>query len=151
VIYGGDAELDRVEVLVGEVDAGQNAVQERGLLCRDAGAAIGETLAAGIGFGQFVFVIPGAVLDQVVYVGAIGPLGVAEDAERGGLQVAAGRGLMRQRVLADEIHLGRFVGPCCILHHTIQKVHQVLECVAEDRAKLHQHVDARPLQFGQRD
>jgi hypothetical protein len=103
-------ELDRVEVLVGELDAGQHAVQQRRLLHRAAGAAVGEALAAAVGLGQLVLVVPAAVLDQAVDVGAVGALGVAEHAQRRGLEVAAVFRHVGQRVLADEVLLERLVG-----------------------------------------
>ena len=46
---------------------------------RAAGAAIGEALAASIGLRQLVFVFPGAALDEIVDIGAIGAIRVAKD------------------------------------------------------------------------
>ena len=53
--------FERVEVLVGELDAGQHMAQHRVVALRRAADAIGEALAAQIGFGEFVLVVPGAV------------------------------------------------------------------------------------------
>ena len=87
----GDAEFDRVEVLIGEIDARETLSQQRGLLYRLARATIGEALAAGIGLGEFVLVVPAAVLDQMVDVRAVGALGVAEHAQRRRFEIAAVR------------------------------------------------------------
>ena len=56
IIDGGDAEFDRFEVLVGEIDVGEHVLQQLRLLHRRARAAVGEALAPRVGLGDFVFV-----------------------------------------------------------------------------------------------
>jgi hypothetical protein len=80
VVEGGDAELDRLEVLVGELDAREHALEQGLLAYGGAGAAVGETLSLGVKLAELALVLPGAAVDQKVDVGAVGPLGVAEDA-----------------------------------------------------------------------
>ena len=146
MVDGGDAEFDRVEILVGEIDAGQHALQQGRLLGRHARAPIGETLAAGIGLGKFVLVLPAAVFDQVVDVRAVGAFGVAEHAQCGRLHIAAGFGLMRQHMLAHEIHLDRLVGGGGHERGFGQKLDLQGQQVAEDPG---QRRDARRCAAGQ--
>ncbi len=122
----GDAQLDRVEVLVSDVDAGQEMRQHGFLPRRAAIGAVGERLAAYVGLGQFILVVPARLVDHVVDVGPIGPIGVGEDAqcrfldaaavlldvgERVGAHIVVGRGLLRrsgkQRRLCEQFRLQR--------------------------------------------
>ena len=78
VIHGGDAQLHRVEVLVGELNIGQGAFQQALVLHRFAADTVGKALALAIGFGEFVLVFPAAVFHQVIHIGAVSPIGVAK-------------------------------------------------------------------------
>ena len=78
VIDRGDAEFDGVEILISEIDGRQRVLEERSLLHRLAFETIGKTLAAGVGLCQFVFVVPTAVLDEMVDVRAVSAVGIAE-------------------------------------------------------------------------
>ena len=53
----------------------QHRIMPRGL----AGDAIGKALTLQISVREFILVVKGAAADQVVDVGAIGAVGVAED------------------------------------------------------------------------
>ena len=68
MIYGGDAQIDRVEVLIGELGVGQHALEQRALLHHLAVAPEGKALAARVGLRQFVFLVPAAIFDQVIDV-----------------------------------------------------------------------------------
>ena len=103
MVDGGDAELDALEVLVGEVDVRQRRLQQAGVLGRLAVAAVGEALAGLVGVGEFALLAPGAAVDELVDVGAVGALGVGEDAQARGLDVDAHPLGVGQRVGADEV------------------------------------------------
>ena len=150
MIDGGDAELDRLEILVGEFDTRQDRGHQLGLLRHLAVAAMGEALALGEHLAELVFVFPAAAVDQHVDVGAIGAVGIGEDTQRGGLEVT-GIGLhVGERMLPDEVLVFRLLGaggePAGLGEHARLQGQQV----AEDAGEGEHHVDARAAQFGQR-
>ena len=89
---------------------GEQAGEHDVLALRLAIDAVSEAFAFYIGLGQFVLVIPAAVADQAVHVGAVGAVRVAEHAQGGLLDAAAVHRLKRQRMLANEVLLDRFGG-----------------------------------------
>ena len=110
VIDGGDAELDRIEILIGDIHAREN-MREQGILPGEAAAhAVGKTFAAHIGLGQFILVVPAAMIDKLIDIGAVGAIGIAEYAKRGLSHVAAMLRLVSQRVLAHAILFAGFLG-----------------------------------------
>ena len=147
VVDGGDTEFDRIEVLISELHIGQHALQQRGLLDRPAAAAIGETLAPRIGFGQLVLFCPAAAFDKIVDVRAVGAFGIAVDAQRGNLERAAMLALISQRVLSDEVHLGRFIGGGGHVGRLGQQLDLQRHQITEDARDRDHHVDARTTQF----
>ena len=151
VVDGGDAQFHRVQVLVGELDVGEDAGEQLRLAHQLAGPAEGEALAAGVGLRQFVLLVPAAAVHQVVDVGPVGAVGVGEDAQGGGLQVAALGGLVGQGVLAHEVELQRLLGagrqPGGLRQHARLQGQQV----AEDAGQGHDHVDPGPAQLLQGD
>jgi hypothetical protein len=110
VIDRGDAELDRLQVLIREVDIGQHAAEQLALAHRLAVGAVGVALARGVGVGELVLVVPCAAVDQVIDVGTVGTFGVAEHAQRRRREIAAVRRLVRERVFAHEVVALGFVG-----------------------------------------
>ena len=138
------------EVLVGEIDGGERVLQQCGLLHRLALEAVGKTLAAGIGLGEFVLVVPAAVLDQMVDVRAIGAVGIAEHAQRRRFQIAMVRGLIGQRVLANEILLDRLVGGGRQEAGFREQLDLQRQQVAEDAGHGDDDVDARSLELIER-
>ena len=138
------------EVLVGEVDVLQRLLQQRRVAGGLAVEAVGEALAVLVGVGEFVFVAPGAAVDELVDVRAVGPFGVGEHAEAGGLHVEAHLGRVAQRMGADEVQRLGLVGGGGVEggfgeHPGLQR-----QEVAEDAGEGHHHVDARAAEFGQR-
>ena len=151
MIDGGDAELDRIEILIGDIHAREH-VREQGILPGEAAAhAVGEALASHIGLGQLVLVVPAAVIDKLIDVGAVGAVGIAEYAKRGLLDVAAVLRLVGQRVLAHEILLAGFVGAGGKQRRLGQQPGLERQQVAEYARQRDHHVDARTPEAIERD
>jgi hypothetical protein len=147
----GDAELDRLQILVGEFDARERALQQGALLHGTAAAAVGEALPAFEHLGQFVWIGPGAAVHQLVDVGSVSSFRIGEDPQGGGVHVAVVRRHVGQAVLTNEIHVACLVGiarqPGGLGNHAGLERQQV----AEDAGKGDHHVDPRPPQFLDRD
>ena len=122
-------------------------MREQGILPREAAAhAVGEAFAAHIGLGQFILVVPAAVIDKLIDVGAVGAVGIAEHAQRGLSDVAAVLRLESQRVLAHEVLFAGFVGAGSEQRRFGQQLGLQRQQVAEDARQRDHHVDcaARP-------
>ena len=142
-VDGGHAQFDRFEVLVGQIDALQD-VREHAVLALGAAAhAIGETFAANEGLGKFVLVVPGAAIDELVHVGAIGVLGIAEDPQRRRFDIAAMLGHEGERVGTDEILLQRLIGAGGEQRGLGQQLDLQGQQIAEDAGERQHHIDAR--------
>ena len=116
-----------------------------------ARAPVGEGLAAGVGLRQLVALVPAAAVHQVVDVGAVGPVGVAEDPQGRGLQVAVVGRLIGQGVLAHEVLVQRLVRAGGLEGGLREQPGLQRQQVTEDAGQGHHHVDARPAQFLQGD
>ena len=151
MIDGGDAEFDGIEILVGDVHVLQHVGQHRFLSRRATVNAIGETLATNERFGQFVLVVPAAAIDQMVDVGAVGAIGIAEHAQCSLRDIASMRVLAGQRVLADEVHLKRLVGLRRKQGGFGDQLGLQRQQVAENPGEGDDNVDARAAECLQRD
>jgi len=151
LVNRGDAKFDAFEVLIGAIDGLECGGEDCGLPDGHALDAIRKALLPLETVGEFIGVGPGAVVDQQIDVRTISTLGVREDAERGGLKIAAMLGLMRERVATDEVHLLGLVGlggeQGGFCHHAGLQRQQI----AEHARQRDDHVDARTTQFFERD
>mgnify|MGYP000331976203 CR=1 FL=1 len=143
----GDAQFDRLEVLVGDLDLAEHRLHDFRLLHRLAGDTVGERLALREDIGQLVLVPEGGTVDQRVDVRAIGSLGVRKDAQRRGLDIAAMLVHVGQRVGADEIALRRLVGLRRLERRLRQEPGLQWQKVAEDPRQGDHHVDARAAEL----
>ena len=109
-VHRGHTHLEGLEVLIGEIDMGKGRLQHRGLAAWPAIAAIGKALAACIAVGEFVFVLPAALLNEVIHIGAIGPIGIAKDTQAGGFHIDPALGHVGQGMLANEVLIAGLVG-----------------------------------------
>ena len=149
-VDGGDAEFDRIEVLVGELHVGQHALQQRPVLHGAPAATVGKALALRVRLGEFVLVVPAAAVDQVIDVGAVRALGIAEHAQRRALEIAAVLRLVAQGVLADEVHFLGLIGRGGQERSLGEQLDLQRQQVAEDAGERDDHVDARPAEFRER-
>ena len=115
-----------------------------------SGTSEGEALAPCIGLGEFILLVPAAVLDEMIHVRAVGAIGVAIDAQRRRLEIAAVLTLVPQRVLADEILLERLVRRGGEERRLREQFDLQRQQITEDSRQRHHHVDARPAEFGKR-
>ena len=86
----------------------------------------------------------------MIHVRSVGALGVAVDAQRGGLQIAAVLRLVAQRVLADEVALERLVRGCREECRFGEQLDLQRQQVAENARQGDHHVHARPAELVER-
>ena len=126
------------------------ACSRPGVLRRLAVAAVGEALAGLVGVGELALLAPGAAVDQLVDVRAVGALGVGEHPQARRLDVDAHPLGIVQRVGADEVVREGLVGGGGAEGGFGEELGLQRQQVAEDAREGHHHVDARAAEDGER-
>ena len=112
--------------------------------------AVGEALAGGERVGQLVLVVPHAGPDQLVHVGAVGTVGIAEHPQRRLFHRAAIGRDEGERVLADVVLAGGLVGLGRQQRRFGQQLGLQRQQIAKDAGEGDHHVDPRPTELDQR-
>ena len=141
-VNAGHAQLDRVDVLIGEAHIGHRTLKQRVVAHRLAFATVGKAFAVGEGIAQFVFFFPATAVNQVVDIRAIRAFGIAKHTQRCGFHVAAIGLHESQAVFADEVVFIGFIGAGGQETGLGQQLDLHGHQVAEDARQSDDHVNA---------
>jgi hypothetical protein len=104
-------------------------------------------LRPGERLGQFVFIVPGAGIDQLVDIRTVDAFGIREDPHCSRFKVAAHFLGMGKRMGTHEILLDRFISHGSLVGSFGKHLGLQRQQIPEDAGQRHHHVDARPAQF----
>ena len=108
-VNAGHAQLNRIDVLIGQRHIGQHVLQQIVVAHRLSTAAVGKPFARGEGVAQLIFVVPTTCIDQMVHIGTVGTFGIAKHAHRRCFHVATKFGQIGEGMFAHKVALFGFV------------------------------------------